>query len=293
MNESDYRLAIDTLIPALNANIYSSGGVSEKRHVMSFVTETLLFQSAFGGSTTMQLRTFKTLHDTGRLENVLKSLFDGNDEMLSMQGYFGNDPSNLVNLNVIVGKIEKSETTISKESTDENMMEIVGLDIMGGSHINDPNIRIPCVLDAICPSEISEQDSSVAVTLRLAIRLRLDKLPFNGVYDASVLNFAIGDNTFSTMGNVVSRGIHLDTRNVNVKQLTSLSDHVDTLRGMIRDIGSYTYSIRIHGNRNANLMGALFHRMHLVVEIPEARRIQTMQKIQHGIIHYMRLELGH
>ena len=105
------------------------------------------------------------MHDTGRLENVLKSLFDGNDEILSIQGYFGNDPSNLVNLNVIVGKIEKSETTITEDSTDENMIEVVGLDVMGGSHINDPNIRIPCVLDAICPSEISEQDSSVAVTL--------------------------------------------------------------------------------------------------------------------------------
>ena len=79
--------------------------------------------------------------------------------MLSIQGYFGNDPSNLVNLNVIVGKIEKSETTITKDSTDENMIEVVGLDVMGGSHVNDPNIRIPCVLDAICPSEISEQDS--------------------------------------------------------------------------------------------------------------------------------------
>ena len=61
LNESDYRLAIDTLIPTLNANIYSSGSsVSEKRCVMSFVTSNLLFQSSFGGSTTMQLRTFKT-----------------------------------------------------------------------------------------------------------------------------------------------------------------------------------------------------------------------------------------
>ena len=49
----------------------------------------------------------KLSHDTERLENVLKSLFDGNDEILSIQGYFGNDPNNVVNLNVIVGKIEK------------------------------------------------------------------------------------------------------------------------------------------------------------------------------------------
>ena len=59
LNESDYRLAIDTLIPTLNANIYSSvSSGSEKRCIMSFVTSNLLFQSSFGGSTTMQLRTF-------------------------------------------------------------------------------------------------------------------------------------------------------------------------------------------------------------------------------------------
>ena len=185
---------------------------------------------------------------------------------MRIQGTFGNDAKQVLDLNFVVGKVEKADTTVTESVTNETLMELVSLDVLGASNNLDGNIRIPCVLDSICPKTLSTQDMTFAITLRISVKFRLDKLPFTGVYEASEINFAVGDNTFSMMGGIKTLNPKIDTRNtaVQVIDVTFTSQHVDTLRAFIRDIGAYSYNIRVHGNKDANLLGFLLNRMHLV-----------------------------
>ena len=151
----------------------------------------------------------------------------------------------------------------------ETEFEIQEVHLVGGSDVG-ADVRIPCILDAICTEAVASADAATSFTFAAIYTLNVpsSSLPCAVTVDVSGVQFAVEDNTrqqFIRAGLKTSQTFRFDSRidssasGTPYEVLVTLNiDDGTRARDVMRSIGGLDYRMYLHGDTALNGLGKLW-----------------------------------
>ena len=191
-------------------------------------------------------------------------------------------PDGTVDASAVVGAANVSKLVASVENATE-----IGLDEMhmvGGKTAGSP-VRIPCILEEICPFLIPAVDEKTDFTLWLGFTASIPGLPMAVVVDISdgILAMALDDTTHNTIFKASLPAFHFDSR-LPPQYKTLLYASIDSatrLRTVIQTLfdSNIDYRFHVYGDTTKNALGSLWvGEDAVVIEVPASEETVTVPK---------------
>ena len=145
-------------------------------------------------------------------------------------------------------------TSTRQNVNNKTKFELQNVNLVGGSSIGQP-VRIPCIMDKVCPGTLTSVDETTAFTFYIEYLLSLEGLPAHLVVDVDGIALSLDDNTHTEFIRLSLPGtFHFDSR-VSSSSSTPLGltaqlfiDSGTRARDVIRSIGGIDYRLHLYGN---------------------------------------------
>ena len=266
-----YTAPFSLLVPKVDCqltHLVHSGQTTLAKSVLQLdINPVTLYKNA-GGTFTSQLKVMAA--DILNARDVIKLFKDGNNAVVHAVGTLDGKPHSM-DLRLVLGVVNRTSSTDKESTTAAASFELTSFDVVGGASRNS-NLRVPCILDAICPEVLSGDDANFAATLRLGFSLELN-LPFVLRAAVSDVTVRIDDNLHNQIGSVAVAPVFIDTSTtLQSCELTLSSSTVSTIQTLIREIGTMSYRIYYRGDSNANLLGKMWDGLNTYVEMPQSAK---------------------
>jgi hypothetical protein len=167
--------------------------------------------------------------------------------------------NNALNVRLKIGQTDYE--SVRKKLKNDTTFEIKNVNLVGGSSVGSP-IRVPCIMDTVCPGTLDSLDESTAFSFYSEYLLKIEGLPCHLVVSIDSFDIGLDDNTHTEFIRVVAPNtMTYDSRINHLIQGIHVRVHIDSgtrARDVIRSIGGIDYRLHLHGEGTTNALSGLW-----------------------------------